>query len=73
MYPRKPSVKTESSVSSTAVTKTRQHDDILFDISPELSLLDKLVSAVWLYDIENYCILWANKAGLAHWESDCLN
>lgn len=73
MYPRKPSVKTESSVSSTAVTKTRQHDDILFDISPELSLLDKLVSAVWLYDIENYCILWANKAGLAHWESDSLN
>lgn len=35
-------------------------------------LFDSLVTAIWLYDVENYCIIWANKAGLALWESDSL-
>ena len=35
-------------------------------------LFDSLVTAIWLYDVENYCMIWANKAGLALWESDSL-
>ena len=31
-----------------------------------------LVTAVWIYDIENYCIIWANRSALALWESESL-
>ncbi|TDF39231.1 EAL domain-containing protein [Alteromonadaceae bacterium M269] len=34
--------------------------------------LNSLVTAVWIYDIENYCIVWANEAALALWESESL-
>lgn len=47
-------------------------------MSPDLisseskKLLDSLVTAIWLYDIENYCVIWANKAALVMWESESL-
>ncbi|MBO9489550.1 PAS domain-containing protein [Endozoicomonas sp. G2_1] len=61
-------------------TKTATHD---IPLSKEQSVrnaiaaeqyhfLDCLVSAVWLYDIENYHIIWANKAALSLWESEDL-
>ncbi|MFB9217763.1 GGDEF domain-containing protein [Vibrio sinaloensis] len=31
--------------------------------------LDKLHTAVWIYDIDNFCIVWANNAGLKFWSS----
>jgi len=36
-----------------------------------LNMLDKvnLKTAVWIYDIENFCILWANNAALEWWQS----
>ncbi len=34
--------------------------------------LKNLTIAVWVYDIDNYCIHWANKPALALWESDSL-
>ena len=40
--------------------------------SKDKELFDTLVTAIWLYDIENYCIIWANKAALTMWESDSL-
>lgn len=40
--------------------------------SKNKELFDTLVTAIWLYDIENYCIIWANNAALAMWESDSL-
>ncbi len=44
-----------------------------FEIGEGLAFLDKLVTAIWVYDIENYCILWANQAGLTLWESESLD
>ncbi len=29
-----------------------------------------LAIPVWIYDIDNYCIQWANQPALALWESD---
>ncbi len=37
-----------------------------------VALFDSMVTAVWIYDIENYGIIWANKAALSLWESDSL-
>jgi len=37
-----------------------------------LKILDNMVTSVWIYDIENYCIYWANRAALVLWESDSL-
>lgn len=34
--------------------------------------LNDLVTAVWIYDIDNYCIVWANDAALELWESQSL-
>ena len=34
--------------------------------------LKSLVTSVWIYDIENYCIVWANQSALSLWESDSL-
>ncbi len=34
--------------------------------------LDSLVTAVWIYDIDNYCMLWANQSALKLWESESL-
>lgn len=31
-----------------------------------------LSNPVWIYDIDNYCIHWANKPALVFWESDSL-
>lgn len=33
---------------------------------------DDLTIAMWLYDVDNYCIEWANEPALALWESDSL-
>jgi diguanylate cyclase (GGDEF)-like protein len=33
---------------------------------------NNLATAVWVYDIDNYCIHWANKAALELWESTTL-
>lgn len=35
-------------------------------------LANNLTIAVWVYDIDDYCILWANQPGLKFWESDSL-
>ncbi len=32
-----------------------------------------LSTALWVYDIDNYCIHWANKAALELWEAESLN
>ena len=40
--------------------------------SKNRELFDTLVTAIWVYDIENYCIVWANQAALKMWESDSL-
>lgn len=48
-------------------TETQQ-----FQNAHQLDLLNELVTAAWLYDIENFCIIWANKAALRLWESDSL-
>lgn len=44
----------------------------LVGIEATQALLDALVSAVWIYDIENYGIVWANRAALVLWESESL-
>lgn len=31
--------------------------------------LNKLQTAVWVYDIDNFCIIWANQSGLKFWGS----
>lgn len=33
---------------------------------------NSLSTAVWIYDIDEYCILWTNPAGLALWEAQSL-
>ncbi len=33
---------------------------------------DSLVSAIWIYDVDNYRICWANKAALQMWQTDSL-
>lgn len=43
-----------------------------FQDTHQLDLLNELVTSAWLYDIENYCIIWANKAAMTLWESDSL-
>jgi diguanylate cyclase (GGDEF)-like protein len=48
-------------------TETQQ-----FQNAHQLDLLNELVTAAWLYDIENFCIIWANKAAMRLWESDSL-
>ena len=39
---------------------------------PELVSLDNLVTPVWVYDISDFSIYWANQRALALWESDDL-
>lgn len=34
--------------------------------------IDKLHTAVWIYDIDNFCIHWSNPAGLQLWEAESL-
>ena len=34
--------------------------------------LDELQTAVWVFDIEKYSIIWANQAALRLWESPSL-
>lgn len=41
----------------------------LIDIKDQ-QLLDSLVTSIWIFDVENYCMVWANQAGLKFWESD---
>lgn len=36
------------------------------------NIINDLKSSVWIYDIDNFCILWANAAGLELWEADSL-
>ncbi|MFT6269377.1 MAG: hypothetical protein ACJAVV_002202 [Alphaproteobacteria bacterium] len=33
----------------------------------------ELKTAVWIYDIDNFCIYWANNAALVWWESNTLS
>jgi diguanylate cyclase (GGDEF)-like protein len=33
---------------------------------------NELKTAVWIFDIENLCIIWANQSALEWWESPCL-
>ena len=34
--------------------------------------LDELQTAVWVFDIEKYSIIWANQAALRLWDSPSL-
>ncbi|MCV6615586.1 MAG: diguanylate cyclase [Cellvibrionaceae bacterium] len=34
--------------------------------------LDQLQSPIWVYDVHNYRVYWANQAGLALWEAESL-
>lgn len=34
--------------------------------------IDQLKTAIWIYDIDNFCINWSNEAGLELWEADSL-
>lgn len=34
--------------------------------------IERLHTAIWIYDIDNFCITWANAAGLKLWEADSL-
>ena len=45
----------------------------LADIEATQALFDTLVSAVWVYDIERYGIIWANRAALTLWESESVD
>lgn len=36
------------------------------------TMFNSLVTAIWLYDVERYRIIWANQSALAFWESDGL-
>lgn len=49
-----------------------QKETRLFEDNHQLDLINELETSAWLYDIENYCIIWANKAALSLWESDSL-
>lgn len=37
------------------------------------NISDKLVTAIWIYDVDNYCMYWANKAALTLWQSPSLS
>lgn len=38
-----------------------------------LGTLTQLSTAIWVYDIDNYCIHWANEAALSMWEAESLD
>lgn len=48
------------------------HSDKNFDDRRFTKISENLVTALWIYDIDNYCIVWANKAALELWQSDSL-
>lgn len=53
-------------MAKTARKSTTPQDD--WRLSPaDLSVLDRLASAVWVFDIDNGCVVWANPMALEIW------
>ena len=55
----------------TTYNNPQQQQDCLLD--SRLSALSQLRQPVWIYDIDNACVAWANTGSLEIWQADCLD
>ena len=50
----------------------KNNNNRTLEASFQQGVFDKLLSAIWIYDIDHYHIYWANQAALKMWQADSL-